>query len=87
MEGVPLVCCYLWLLLSGQGRTTGRFSGTRSSGGTVAQFVVEALSAKAMYRTGRSAARPIATGLPLTRPGHRPPVGGAKPQRAAANEN
>ena len=25
--------------------------------------------------------------LPLTRPGHRPPVGGAKPQRAAANGN
>ena len=25
--------------------------------------------------------------LPLTRPGHSPPVGGAKPQRAAANGN
>ena len=53
-------------------------------------FAVEALSAKAMYRTGRSAARPTATEiphcgrrpaagmrLPLTRPGHRPPHNGA----------
>ena len=63
-------------------------------------FVVEALSAKVMYRTGRSADRPTTTGtprcgrrpaagvwLPLTWPGHSPPVGGAKPQRAAANGN
>ena len=52
-----------------------------------------------MYRTGRSAAHPTATGtphcgrpaagvrLPLTRPGHSPPVGGAMPQLAAANVN
>ena len=63
-------------------------------------FVVEALSVKVMYRTGRSADRPTATGtphcgrrpaagvrLPLNRPGYSPPVGGAKPQRAEANGN
>ena len=64
---------------------------------SVLLWTVEALSAKVMHRTGRSADRPTATGtphcgraaagvrLPLTRLGHSPPVGGAK--RAAANGN
>ena len=62
-------------------------------------FVVEALPAKAMdvlhgpvrgppHRDRDPALRPAAgVRLPLTRPGHSPPVGGAKPQRAAANGN
>ena len=62
-------------------------------------FVVEALSGRAMdvshgpvrappHRDRDPALRPAAgVRLPLPRPGHRPPVGGAKPQRAAANGN
>ena len=62
-------------------------------------FAVEALSAKAMDlshgpvrgppHSDRDPVLRSAAGvrLPLTRPGHRPPVGGAKPQRAAANGN
>ena len=62
-------------------------------------FVAEALSAKVIsHRTGRSADRSTATGTPhcgrrpecdcrWPGPGHSPPVGGAKPQRAAANGN
>ena len=59
-------------------------------------FVVEALTAKVICISHGPvrgpprdpALRPAAgVRLPLTRPGHRPPVGGAKPQRAAANGN
>ena len=40
------------------------------------------------FRDRDPALRPAAgVRLPLTRPGHSPPVGGAKPQRAAANGN
>ena len=40
------------------------------------------------HRDRDPALRPAAgVRLPLARPGHRPPVGGAKPQRAAANGN
>ena len=60
-------------------------------------FVVEALSVRRyIARAGprpapprprpRTRRRP-GVRLPLPRPGHRPPVGGAKPQSAAANEN
>ena len=65
----------------------------------MAQFVVETLSTKAMdvshgpvsgppHRDRDPALRPAAgVRLPLPRPGRRLPVGGAKPQRAAANGN